>query len=165
MFMRRKTRSKMPLIRLMLVMVLAVMLFGAGFYAYYKRNAAQGLTLVDMVDQMKGWVALHKKQLHETLQASKNDAAEDELPEEQVKFEFYDSLADMQVKVSESAPQPELRKLTQAAEPVNKQVNIVAKHQKDKQNEANQVMASQAVVNPDEFEKAFYAAMTAKKKS
>lgn len=162
--MKRKTRSKIPLIRLMLVMLLAAMLFGAGFYAYYKRNAAQGLTLVDTVDQIKSWVVMHKKQLHDKLQASKNEVMDDELPQEQLKFEFYDSLADMQVKVDESVQQGEPRKMIQAPAPVNKQVTVSVKRQKNRQAEVSQVAVPQKIVNPDEFEKAFYAAMTAKKK-
>lgn len=162
--MRRQTRSKMPLLRLMFAMLLTVMLFGAGFYAYYKRNAAQGLTLVDTFDQLKSWVALHKKKLHEELQASKKEMLEDELPQEQVKFEFYDTLADMQVKVDDTAQQGGAVKSMQPVEPVKKPMNIAARHQKDMQKELSQVNAPHAVVNPDEFEKAFYAAMTAKKK-
>lgn len=161
--MRKQTRSKMPLIRLMLVLLLAGMLFGAGFYAYYKRNAAQGLTLVDTIDQMKSWVVLHKNKLHEKLQVSKSDGVDEELPQEQVKFEFYDTLADMQVKVEDTAKQEQQAKSNEPPVSV-KRPSVAIKHQKDKQGEINQLAAATPVVNPDEFEKAFYAAMTAKKK-
>lgn len=99
--MKKRARKKLPIVRLVLVMLLAGGLFSAGFYAYHKRNAAPGQTWVATMGDMLSQV----KKLNEGLKVTKKAVLVDEPPQEQVKFEFYNSLADTQVKVSDAPVQ------------------------------------------------------------
>ncbi len=101
--MRKRVKRKSPFPRLILALLLTGVLFGAGFYAYYKRTAMPGATfgnyMSDTLERMKTWFTEHKQRLNEELTASKNLVPLDAPRQEEVKFEFYDSLADMKVNV------------------------------------------------------------------
>lgn len=142
--MRRRTNRRVPLIRLILVSLLAGVLFGAGFYAFYKRSQAEGLTMADSFNQMKAWVILHKQQLLQSGSIEKREL-DDQLPAEEVKFEFYDTLANAEVTINTD-------KKEEASPIVSAKINPPAKKN------------WHAIASADDIEKEFFAQIKSSKK-
>lgn len=157
---KRNTKNKSPYFRLVLVIVFASLLASAGFYAYIKRNEARGLTIQDTFAEWKQWFLARKKQWHEGMQAVARQGA-DVKPEEKIKFEFYESLASTQVKVpAQDLIEDKQQVAASAASETAKQAGGVTKSLQAKKSPAKK----NSIVNPDEFEKAFYAHMKSRQK-
>lgn len=99
---RQKKQPKFPILRVMLTVLLATVLFSAAFYAYFKQMKAKGVGLNEIASSWQHWMVQSKKNIHTSWQTDSEQSFDDTPVEEQVNFEFYHSLADSRMEVDEN---------------------------------------------------------------
>ena len=133
-----------------------VLLCGIGFFVYQGKKQWGPSGISDYFAQIKTWIAERKSRLHQDVTKVKQVVANKSHAEPQIHFEFYNTLPNMQVVVSESELTSSAKNDHPVSSPEKTTARTLASTQMTKKMPLEKPSsASISIVNADELEQEF----------